>query len=159
MKRLKLKKLLNKYKHEMANGDFSHLKDLIAVLVLLNYSCGNMGSYKLNYNMNDINLEKLIYGISMDREYEVPSIEVLDILNKKYKKIMRSKSNKYNQDGEYAATTWISLMVNFGMLEEGQVIKPKDYVIADFMSDDKLLSMFDTNEISITNYKRTLRKN
>ena len=44
MTKLKLKILLAKYKHEISNGNNEHLKDLIAVMVLLDLSYINTES-------------------------------------------------------------------------------------------------------------------
>ena len=41
------------------------------------------------------------------------------------------------------------MMIKFGMVKEGQIINPTQFILTDFMTDEKLISMFETNGISI----------
>ncbi len=157
MTKLKLKILLAKYKHEISNGNNEHLKDLIAVMVLLDLSYINTGSIE-HTNMNNINLKELMFWGPVSNEYEVPTIEKINLLKKKYKKELKNYSIPANYITENAATTWIEMMINFGMIKEGQIINLEQFVLADFMTDKKLIAMFETNGMSICNYSTSIKR-
>ena len=157
MTKLKLKLLLAKYKYEIANGNNEHLKDLIAVMVLLDLSYINTGSIE-HMNMNNTTLKELMIWGPVSSEYEVPTIGTISLLKKKYKKELKSCSIPINYITENAATTWIEMMINFGMIKEGQIINLEQFVLADFMTDEKLISMFETNGISICNYNSSIKR-
>ena len=80
----------------------------------------------------------------------------ISLLKKKYKKeIENSYHIPYNYINENASTTWIEMMINFGMIEEGQIIDLEKIRFADFITDNNLIEMFDkTKDISIHNYIR-----
>ena len=159
MKRLKLKLLLNRYKKEIENGNCEHINDLIATMVLLDYSC--ISRYNLEDDMNHVTLEKLMHMcpsfLKPNREpnkYEIPSMEDISLLKKEYKKELKGISIPIWAEDENAALTWIEMMIHFGMIQEGQVVDPAKFVLSDFMTDERLVSMFEANGLSIANYKR-----
>ena len=157
MSKLKLKLLLIKYRNEILNGNNIHLKDLIAIMVLLDLAC--ISAKIESIDINDITLNNLInwFGGKEDK-YKVPKMEKINLLKKKYKKELKSYTIPLNIIFENAATTWIEMMVKFGMIKEGQTINLCKFVLTDFMTDDKLISMFETNGISIKNYDSSLKR-
>ena len=158
MTKLKLKLLLAKYKYEISNGNNEHLKDLIAVMVLLDLSYAYTGSIE-HMNMNNTTLKSLMFWLPpVNSEYEVPTIDKINLLKKKYKKKLKSYSIPLNYITENAATTWIEMMINFGMINEGQIINLEQFVLADFMTDEKLISLFETNGMSIYNHNSSIRR-
>lgn len=157
MTKLKLKLLLAKYKYEISNGINEHLKDLIAVMVLLDLSYINTGSIE-HMNMNNTTLKELMFWLPVNSEYEVPTIDKINLLKNKYKKELKTYSIPINYINENAATTWIEMMINFGMIKEGQIINLEQFVLSDFMTDEKLISMFETNGMSICNYSTSVKR-
>lgn len=148
MNKLKLKLLLIKYKNEISKGNNMHMKDLIATMVILDLICiDNIESI----NINKITLNNLIYMfLGQNKEYEVPMMEKISLLKNKYKKEIKSRFMiPINFIWENAATTWLEMMIKFGMVKEGQIINPTQFILTDFMTDEKLISMFETNGISI----------
>lgn len=148
MNKLKLKLLLIKYKNEISKGNNMHMKDLIATMVILDLICiDNIESI----NINKITLNNLIYMfLGQNKEYEVPMMEKISLLKNKYKKEIKSRFIiPINFIWENAATTWLEMMIKFGMVKEGQIINPTQFILTDFMTDEKLISMFETNGISI----------
>ena len=79
-------------------------------------------------------------------------------LKKKYKKAFKRCGIPINYIFENAATTWIGMMVYFGIIREGQIINPKEFVLLDFMTDDKLISIFELNRLSIIDYNNKIKK-
>ena len=159
MKRLKLKLLLNRYKKEIENGNCEHINDLIATMVLLDYSC--LSSFNLSDDMHRVTLEKLMHicpsFLKADRKpnkYEIPTMKDIELLKKKYKKELKGFSIPIWAEDENAALTWIEMMIHFGMIQEGQVVDPAKFVLSDFMTDERLVSMFEANGLSVTNYRR-----
>ncbi len=149
---LKLRLLIRSYKQELKKGNTEHYTDLIASMVLMDL--------KDDLILKTDDVEKMtLYDLIMptkDGKYKVPSIKEINILKKKYAdKLWRFKTY------EKAATTWIEMMIRFGMIEPKQIINPKEYVLNDLITDAELtlLVMPDIiNEISIDNPKLCRKK-
>ena len=159
MKRLKLKLLLNQYKKEIANGNYKHKNDMIATMVLLDYS--HPFHYKLNDDMYDVTLESLMHMCpsyldpnNRPNKYEIPTMKDIKLIRESYKKDLKGPGIPVGTDDGNAALTWVEMMIHFGMIAEGQVVDPAKFVLTDFMTDERLITMFEANGLSITDYKR-----
>lgn len=155
MTKLKLKLLLVKYKHEISIGNNEHLKDLIAVMVLLDLSYFDMSIIE---SIDKITLNYLIPFLNVSIQYQVPTMEKINLLKKKYRKAFKRCGIPIDYIYENAATTWIGMMIYFGIIREGQIINPKEFVLLDFMTDDKLISIFELNRLSIIDYNNKIKK-
>ena len=164
----KLKELLTKYKGEISNNNNEHIKDLIAVMVLLDLSCRSNNVEDID--INNTTLKTLMFwGATIDddikrtfidrknSEYLVPTMREINLLKRKYKKgLENSYRVPYNYVNENASTTWIEMMINFGIITEGQIINLEEFRFVDFITDNSLAEMFDeTKDMSIRNYIRS----
>lgn len=157
MMKLKLIRLLKKYQKEISDNNNEHLKDLIATMVLLDL-CRVPTRTIEREDMNRITLYNLMRWCINSNEYQVPSIETITMIKNEYQKRLKKHSLQLAHLEEPAATTWIEMMMKTGMIKEGETIDLKSYVLTDFMSDEKLIEMFNTNGISIGDYNKTIRR-
>ena len=158
---IRLKKIRSSYTREIANHDYSHLTDYIALdvldsLNLLHYQIRRVNEADIKF----INLKRLFTEhdtwnpfyddyIPEDRRdvpYVIPSLESIDNFLKRYLKIMRSnsKNNASFQKAieEYAGTIWIKDMITSGIFKPGDMINLVEFNLMDFITDDRLKSLF-----------------
>lgn len=147
MNKLKVKLLINKYKHEISKGNNKHLNDLIALMVILDLSYLN-DITSINITLGDL----MNWPFRKVEKYEVPSMEKINLLKKKYKKELKNVSIPFNYIRENAATTWIEMMISAGMIREGEIINPTKIKLINFITDQNIIAMFNTKDISIANY-------
>lgn len=124
---LKLKLLLLQYKYELLKGNTEHIKDLVAIMVIIE----NDTEWKKVYYLN---LNYLLWT----NDYKVPTLEEIVKRKKELKKVKMKLKHK----SERVATTWIEWMLKTGMIKEGQDIKLSDYNIMDFITDERIKKMY-----------------
>ena len=140
MHKIKLKYLLSIYKYEIMNGNYKHVKDLIAIMVMLDLSY-IIPVYDL-YNLNEITLDTLYENYNYDTKFKVPDMNSLGILKEKYYKLLSKKKIPMGVEKHYAAITWLELMLEFNFINEGDDINLHDYRLTDFIDDEKLINLF-----------------
>lgn len=153
MNRLKLKRLLWVYRNEINSGELTHVKDLIAIFVINDLSY--IFPVDQLYNFNEITLNSLLDKSYMhDDKYRVPSLSLLKEQKEKYMGMLKRKVIPLRTDRYNAAITWIESMIEFKIINEGDLINLNDYVLSNFISDDRLITMFKDN-ISKKKIKRS----
>ncbi len=164
MTKTKLKLMLTKYRMEILNGNNDHLKDLIGTMVLLELSTPYHFDFE-RVNYEEITLDNLLTWFYLedmkgnvnekDREvdttYVVPSQEETKILRKRYETIIKDYSWVTNIVCKKAANTWIEMMRTFGMIQEGEVIESKDYVLTDYINDPQLKKLLQIDNNLVRN--------
>lgn len=147
---LKLRLLLREYKNEMAKGNLKHIKDSIAVMTLLD-------AYA-NLEYVDFSLARLMRISDKNFEYKVPRLERIEYLKNKYKKLLKRDAKYIVDEREKAATTWIEMMIRTEIISEGQIINPNDYILSDFISDNRIIEMYENSTATIQNPNPTFKK-
>jgi len=156
-KKIKLNYLKYSYEDEISLGIDRHVKDLIAVSVILDLSCV-FPVYEY-YNFNEIKLGNLIEDrYFKDNKYMVPDIKLLEEIRNNYEKKLSKPQIPVGTDKNYAAMTWLILMQKFGFIKENDIIDLNEYKLVDFITDDRLINMFRAN-IETNKYKKVLKKN
>ncbi len=130
MKKLKLRLLLLQYETELKNNDTTHIKDYIAVNSML----AGLKIYPIRVDESQT-LAKQIFPFKskLPTEYEVPTIATIKKILAMYKK---------GSDGfsalQVEAATWLKLMIENKFICEGQIINPNEFVMEDFITDERL---------------------
>ena len=154
--------LLTGYKREIKRYNFAHLKEAIAISVLLDLSLGTSPKAFPKYiEKGDITLNNLIYGAVLERndkeknDFIIPTKEDLEKLQNHYRKIVYETDPKQmlkTDINQNAAITWIILMINSNMVKEGDSINLSNYDLYDYINDEELKKLFNINDISIRKY-------
>ena len=140
MHKIKLKYLLSIYENEVISGNYKHVKDLIAIMVMLDLSY-IIPVYDL-YNLNEITLDTLYENYNYEIKFKVPDMNSLGILKEKYHKLLNKKKISMGVEKHYAAITWLELMLEFNFINEGDNINLCDYRLTDFIDDERLINLF-----------------
>ena len=131
MKKLKLRLLSLQYETELKHNDTTHIKDYIAVNSMLaslqNFPVLRDGSQTL---------ATLIFpfGSKSHTNYEVPTVDKIEKILARYK-----KERDVLSAHQVEAATWLKLMIEAKFICEGQIIDPNKFVMADFVTDERLL--------------------
>ncbi len=147
----KLLSLYFSYIDELKSGNYEHLKDFVACIVL-----APMLKYcELPISKGDITLGTLIktdydyikFAMKVPKEQELSSIlkEYNEVYGKGYWRCGFSHyGRRYikNIDKTCTAIEWELAMLKAGMISEGQTIHFYDYDIVDFITDKRLASLF-----------------
>ncbi len=146
----KLLSLYFSYIDELKRGNYEHLKDFIACIVL-----APMLKYcELPISKGDITLGSLI---RVDYDYvksamKVPNEQELSSILKEYNEVYRKGYWRYGFsnygriyikciDKLCTAIEWELAMLKVGMINEGQTVYFYDYDIVDFITDKRLASL------------------
>lgn len=150
MERIKLKMLLMKYENELRKGNAEHIKDYIGarVVLALSLSPGIIDSRAISKTtLNSLICPfDLIGGKIID--YKVPSLQSIYYLQNKYNLYYKKHYGiPVNMIQENGAATWIGLMIENGMVSEGDTINLTQFKLIDFISDPKLKNIMGITEM------------
>jgi hypothetical protein len=159
---IRLTRLLKRYQQEVTSGDMTHLKDLIAAMVISDLTAIN-DSYLIQKGVNNITLGSLLKN-KKDNKYKVPSKYEIYDNKKRYERNTKLGLQSIINCEEKAANTWIDMMLNINMIKEFETINPNEYVLGKFIHDYKLkqllpisykplhkvLNTKDKNELGVT---------
>ena len=154
-----LKKLVYKYNRELSKGNFEHLKDLIAI-----YTIYNINPYRPGLVVvDDINLDKLIYAKTDKgdiKEFRVPPLEMLNNISNACEERLREWRyfQTIGDNEENAAVKWLIMMIHTGMIKENQIIDPTKIALSDFITDDELKGLYDSQNLLFNYYKEYIKK-
>lgn len=152
MNKVALKLLLKKYRHEFSRMNIEHLKDAIAILVILElnkpFKFDNDEICYITLN-NLMNLFGYIFRSSIKSNnnkpidiYEVPSLKELKQKKKKIdRELFLTDAIPYGEPQERAGLVWLILMIKSGLINEKQEIDTYDYKLIDFINDPVLLKV------------------
>lgn len=154
---IKMKYFLWKYKKEISEGEYTHVKDLIALFTIINLS----KSFPIDkyYNFNAISLSSLLANITISSgNYKVPSLDVLNIQIDEYIKYENEKNSSFRSDKIIAGLNWIKMMIEFNIINEGDIINLNNYGLSNFIRDERLIEMFHENGLEYISFDDKLAK-
>ena len=94
MNTIKIKYFLWQYKKEISEGEYTHVKDLIALFTIINLS----KSFPIDkyYNFNAISLSSLLSDMTINSDdYKVPSLDILNMQIDEYNEYRKEKNNYF----------------------------------------------------------------
>lgn len=159
MNKVALKLLLKKYRHEFSRMNIEHLKDAIAILVILElnkpFKFDNDEICYITLN-NLMNLFAYLFKSSTKSNnnnnkptdiYEVPSLKELKQKKRKIdRELFLAQAISYGKPQERAGLVWLILMIKSGLIKEKQEIDTYDYKLIDFINDPVLLKVLNIEE-------------
>ena len=157
MNTIKIKYFLWQYKKEISEGEYTHVKDLIALFTIINLS----KSFPIDkyYNFNAISLSSLLSDMTINSDdYKVPSLDILNMQIDEYNEYRKEKNNSFLGEKKYAAFNWLKLMIEFNIINEGDIINLENYTLANFIRDEKLIKMFHENGLEYISFDDKLAK-
>ena len=138
--KIKLKFLLKEYKDEFKNMNMVHLKDAIAIMLILEDSIISLLGIDitLTYPLNISFMNP-----KDDNYYKVPPLQVLEQSKKQYKKEIKYYESKVSNSLKYKliATNWLILLLQCGFIKENQLIDTSKYKLNDFITDSRILEI------------------
>ena len=154
---IKMKYFLWKYKKEISEGEYTHVKDLIALFTIINLS----KSFPIDkyYNFNAISLSSLLSDMTINSDdYKVPSLDILNMQIDEYNEYRNEKNNSFIDEKKFAALNWLKMMIEFNIINEGDIINLENYMLADFIKDERLIKMFHENGLEYISFDDKLAK-
>ena len=161
--RLKLTRLMIDYENELKQGKETHAKDYAAAVVLHDLAHDDLSLIE-HSSLDEITL----YSLIKSRKCEVPPLDVIRLIKKKYKKDLTTKAcNDIDATiKNLVATSWLEAMVLTGLIKENDEIKEtSNYILTDYITDDKLMNIIDdvktaynNDTITLYNWKRKIKK-
>lgn len=153
MYKLKLKALLNKYKREFLKMNTIHIKDAIAILVILElnrpleFEKNKISKVTLNNLFNYLFFSHTPNTNNKPTDiYEVPTLNELEKLKKDIdKELFFAQAIPIGTKEKRAAYVWLTLMIKNGLIKEKEEINTYDFKLIDFINDPELESVLTIN--------------
>lgn len=154
---IKIRLLLMKYRKEISEGEYTHIKDLIALMTIINLS--KSFPFDKYYNFKSISLSSLLGDtIGIKNKYRVSTLNTINEQIAAHNKSLNGKGKFFKDEKIDAGLNWLKLLIEFNIINEGDTIDLNDYVLADFIKDEKLAKMFKENGVEYISFDDKLVK-